>query len=117
MSLPSPGNDLAPKGLDGPPSPSEVRKNISTTDEELRRSAQELGMIGRLFGSRYNAPINIAGMLVLLGFFGMLLGPFLPIRGEGFSIADFEKSCGALIISAITFLGGYLGGGKSDSGD
>jgi hypothetical protein len=42
----------------------------------------------------------------------MIIGPMLPIKAEGFSIGDFEKACAGLIVSAITFLGGYLGGGK-----
>jgi hypothetical protein len=78
-------------------------------ETNIRLKSQELGMLGKLFGSRENAPINIAGALIVFGFLGCLGAPFLP-SSPGFSLADMEKALSALIFAAFTFLGGYLGG-------
>jgi len=80
------------------------------TEGSLRMKSQDLGLSGKLFGSREHAPINIAGFLIMFGIVGMLVAPALP-ASAGFSVGDMEKSFAALILAALTFLGGYLGGG------
>ncbi|MDG4894632.1 hypothetical protein P9272_13725 [Mesorhizobium sp. WSM4976] len=90
-----------------------TEKEIShpqVTEGNLRMKSQELGLFGKFFGSREHAPVNIAGALILLGLAGMMLAPFLP-TSNGFNVGDMEKALGALILAALSFLGGYLGGG------
>lgn len=83
----------------------------ATTDADLRRHSQELGMLGKIFGGRDQAPINIAGMIVVIGVVALLAMPFFP-NSPDFSKADQAKVFGSLILAALTFLGGYLGAGK-----
>jgi hypothetical protein len=80
------------------------------TEGDLKQRSQDLGLFGKLFGSRDHAPVNIAGALIFFGLIGMFVAPFLP-SSSGFGAADLEKALGALILAALTFLGGYLGGG------
>jgi hypothetical protein len=82
------------------------------TEGSLKLKSQELGLFGKLFGSREHAPINIAGALIFFGLLGMFVAPFLP-SSSGFNVADLEKALAALILAAFTFLGGYLGGGSA----
>lgn len=82
------------------------------TEADLRHHSQELGMLGKIFGSRDHAPINIAGLLVILGVLGMIGAPFLP-SSNGFVAADMVKAMAGLVVAAMTFLGGYLSGGKN----
>jgi hypothetical protein len=94
------------------PTPRRGTQKIPTTDP-LKERSQELGLLGKLFGSREHAPINIAGAIMIAGVLGMLIAPFLP-TSTGFSTGDMVKGLGALVLAAFTFLGGYLGGGKKD---
>jgi hypothetical protein len=93
------------------PTPGNIRRDYEITDAELRHHSQELGLLGKIFGSRENAPINIAGMLMFLGLLGLITVPFLP-QSASFSQGDMAKTLGAIVLAALTFLGGYLGGGK-----
>jgi hypothetical protein len=92
-----------------PPTSQEIQ---ITTAAEAKKRSQELGLFGKLFGSREHAPINIAGAIILLGVIGVMALPFLPTSAE-FSKADIAKLLGSLVLSALTFLGGYLGAGKT----
>jgi hypothetical protein len=83
------------------------------TETDLRRHSQELGLLGKLFGSRDHAPVNIAGGIMILGILGIVFSPILPAPA-GFSEADVLKALGGIVLAAFTFLGGYLGGGKRD---
>jgi len=67
-------------------------------------------MLGKLFGSREHAPVNIAGLAIVLGMLGLILISYWPAPGN--AQGDLTKSLAGLIIAAFTFLGGYLGGGK-----
>jgi hypothetical protein len=103
-------NNLEPQQ----PASGNIRRQYNVTDTELKHHSQELGLLGKLFGSKENAPINIAGGLILIGAFSLILIPFLPASTD-FSKGDMAKSLGTLILSALTFLGGYLGGSRGDS--
>ena len=81
------------------------------SEADLKHHLQELGILGKIFGSRDHAPVNIAGLLVLLGVLGMFASPFLP-TGSGFAAADMVKAMAGLVVAAMTFLGGYLSGNK-----
>jgi hypothetical protein len=63
-------------------------------------------MLGKVFGSRDHAPINIAGTIIIVGVLGLLVTPFLPSPAGG----DVAKLIGSLVLAAFTFLGGYLSG-------
>lgn len=76
--------------------------------DELKRRSQDLGIFGKLFGSRENAPINVAGAVIVLG----ILASTVSLIWPGIHTADFLKMMGGLVIAALTFLGGYLGKGR-----
>jgi hypothetical protein len=80
---------------------------------DYKQRSQELGLFGKIFGSREHAPVNIAGAIVLIGIIGMVF--VIPVMPDTPSLdrADMLKSLGALVLAALTFLGGYLGGGKT----
>lgn len=100
-----------PSSQSGAPAPPQ---SYGISEEgQLRHHSQELGLLGKLFGSREHAPINIAGMLMVIGVLGLLLVPFVP-EGHTFSQADLAKTLGGIVLAALTFLGGYLGGSKKD---
>lgn len=96
------------------PRASKSNQPTVSVDAEERRRSQELGMLGKLFGGRDQAPINIAGAIIVLGIFGVLALPFVPASTD-FSKSDMAKSLGSLILAALTFLGGYLGAGRRPS--
>ena len=90
-------------------------QQYSVTESTLRHRSQELGWLGKVFGSRENAPVNIAGAIIVLGIFGLLISPFLP-ESQSFSRADLAKTIASLILASFTFLGGYLGGSSKPPG-
>ena len=83
--------------------------SVGRKSESLQRHAQELGVIGKLFGSREHAPLNIAGSIMLLCLVAMFATPFLP-ASQSISAADMMKTFGSIALAAMTFAGGYLGG-------
>lgn len=85
---------------------------VQIAETAIRQKSQELGLLGKLFGGREHAPINIAGSIVGLGIVALLCVPFVP-ESQSFTHGDMSKVLGGLILAAFTFLGGYLGGGKS----
>lgn len=70
-------------------------------------------MVGKVFGSKEHAPINIAGMIIVLAIFGMLATPFLPADATA-TRGDLLKVFSGIGLAALTFLGGYLGGKASN---
>jgi hypothetical protein len=91
------------------PTQSSSPTQYPVTETTLRQRSQELGLLGKVFGSRDHAPVNIAGAIIILGIMGLVACPFLP-ESPSFSRADIAKTLGGLILAAFTFLGGYLGG-------
>jgi hypothetical protein len=79
----------------------------AVTDPDLRQRSQEMGLLGRLFGSREHAPINIAGALIIMGTGGMI---WIALVATSPSTPDILKALAALVLASLTFLGGYLGG-------
>jgi peptidoglycan/LPS O-acetylase OafA/YrhL len=84
--------------------------DVQITDAALAQRSQELGILGKLFGARDHAPINIAGGLILLGVAGMIL--VVLITPTNPLMPDVVKALAALVLASLTFLGGYLGGTK-----
>lgn len=87
------------------------QRQTAVTETDLKHRSQELGLMGKLFGSREHAPINIAGAIIVVGLLALLAVPFLP-ESKSLSQADLAKAIAGLILAAFTFLGGFLGGGK-----
>jgi hypothetical protein len=92
------------------PDPIIGQQQYPVTESALRQRSQELGMLGKIFGGRDHAPINIAGTIIILGVLALIAMPFLP-ESKTLSQADLAKVLSALVLAAFTFLGGYLGGG------
>jgi hypothetical protein len=88
------------------------QQQIAATETSLRQRSQELGYLGKIFGSREHAPINIAGIIIVIGILALVFMPFLP-ESKTLSQGDLAKVIGGLILAAFTFLGGYLGGKQS----
>jgi hypothetical protein len=86
------------------------QQQYGVTESEIRQRSQELGLLGKIFGGRDHAPINIAGAIIILGVLALIGMPFLP-ESKTLSQGDLAKVISALILAAFTFLGGYLGGG------
>lgn len=95
--------------LQQPQQSNDVSVGVGGKSESLQRHAQELGVIGKLFGSSEHAPLNIAGIILVLCVLAMLATAFLPVSGN-VPAADLLKMLGAIALASLTFLGGYLGG-------
>ena len=92
-----------------PPTEASGSHQYSVTETVLKQRSQELGLLGKIFGGRDHAPINIAGAIIVIGIIGLMLIPFLP-ETKTLTQADLMKTISALVLAAFTFLGGYLGG-------
>jgi hypothetical protein len=93
------------------PDPSVGQQQYAVSETSLRQRSQELGLLGKIFGGREHAPINIAGAIIVLGVIALIALPFLP-ESKSLSQADLAKAISALVLAAFTFLGGFLGGTK-----
>lgn len=83
----------------------------SDPDLYLKSRKMELdsGTLGRLFGSRDNAPINIAGFSVFLILTALILFTFVNIHSNFLTTTlEFWKIC----IPVITLILGFLFGKK-----
>jgi hypothetical protein len=69
--------------------------------------------MGKIFGSREHAPINVAGTIIVLGMLGMFGSVFVTFPAS-FTLGDMEKLLGSFVLAALTFLAGYLGAGRKD---
>ncbi len=79
------------------------------TEIDLKHHSQELGMLGRFFGSRDNAPTNIASVAVLLFIFLLALASILPLA-DGVDRDDLIKTVCALLLSSLGYLFGSASG-------
>jgi hypothetical protein len=96
------------QGPQGPQVPSVTGSaNVPITEATLRHHAQELGLLGKFFGSREHAPLNIAGIIAFFGLIGLMASLFATAPAQN----DLAKTFGGIVIAALTFLGGYWGGG------
>ena len=92
-----------------PPVNTHSKKTTSApvTDSELKHHQQELGLFGKIFGSKEQAPVYFAGTLAILSLVGMCAVAFTPTSPEK---SDVLKTFGGIVIAALTFLGGAYGG-------
>lgn len=95
---------------DSPPEQPQAVANFGglSARERLQSQSQELGLLGKLFGSRENAPTNISGFAVLLFSLMWFLTAVIPLPA-GTDRPDLLKSILALILAAL----GYLFGASS----
>lgn len=98
--------------VSSPPPEVATGRQVPVTETVLRQKSQELGLLGKLFGGRDHAPINIAGSIIIMGILALIAMPFLP-EAKTLSQGDLAKVISGLILAAFTFLGGYLGGGSA----
>ena len=70
---------------------------------EQTRMSLEAGWLGKVFGSKVNAPTNIAGFILFLFFVSILIVLFLETRMEA---VEYLK----LVLPVITLVLGYLFG-------
>jgi hypothetical protein len=63
-------------------------------------------MFGVLFGSRDNAPVYLAG---IIGFVALLGAIAIGIWGTGAERGDLIKSLVAIVVAALSFIGGASG--------
>jgi hypothetical protein len=91
-----------------------ARDDISPGDEEqffrqggakyaLMHHQQHLGWLGKMFGSSGSAPMNIAGLVILLSFCLVVGSFFAPTTAE---LADVRKVLFGVISSALAFIFG-----------
>ncbi|MGY2052246.1 hypothetical protein [Methylobacterium sp. JK268] len=83
--------------------------NTPKTDNDLKWQSQQLGLLGTLFGDRDHAPVYIAAAIVLMSMTGIILVAFVPHTSQ-LQDADLIKTLGGLVVSSLTFLGGYMSG-------
>lgn len=81
----------------------------STSNDDLERGRQELGFLGRFFGSKENAPVFVAGLVSVMGLVGLLI---LVIWPGPASSGDGIKTLSGLVLSALSFLAGTATGSR-----
>jgi hypothetical protein len=78
-------------------------------EHRLQLQRQELGLVGYIFGSKENArengPFFIASIIIILSFIGIFVVLIKSIKDNG----DVLKGLSALIVAALTFIGGGSG--------
>jgi hypothetical protein len=77
----------------------------SGEETALARNKQDLGILGWLFGSRGNAPTNIAGAVVFLFILLLVVTITIPLA-QGVDRADLIKAVLGLIASSLAYLFG-----------
>jgi hypothetical protein len=89
-------------------SPKKARSPINSqiTEADLKHQSQELGRVGSIFGSKDQAPIYFAGLLMVIASVGFCIVAICPTTPEK---GDALKTLGAIVIAALTFLGGASG--------
>ena len=68
--------------------------------------------MGKLLGSREHAPVYIAFIVIVLTLISMVALFLLTSSKEAAVLGDIEKLLGTILLSTLTFLGGYLGSPK-----
>ena len=70
----------------------------------------ESGLLGKLFGSSANAPMNIAGLVALLVLVPLVVYTFVNVNSESKStVLDFWKICSPIIGMILGFVFGKKG--------
>jgi hypothetical protein len=75
------------------------------TATALRRNAQDLGVLGGIFGSKGNAPTNIAGATVIMLFLVLAVVVIAPLDSH-VDRNDLIKALLAAIASSLAYLFG-----------
>lgn len=99
--------------------PRQTRKTPSGTEEDkmfersgdavkLRQAAQNLGWLGKFFGASTSAPTNIAGVLILISIFALIVTCFVPSTtpADATRLADAQKVLTTILTTAVGFLFG-----------
>ena len=84
----------------------QAEENFFTESGELYRlqhNGQNLGWLGKFFGSNSTAPTNIAGFVIICSLLLLLISLFLTANPE---LADTRKFLGSVILSALSFIFG-----------
>ena len=76
---------------------------------KLAHNQQNLGLIGKLFGSNSSAPTNIAGFVILCSFAILLVSLFFPGNPD---LVESRKWLIGLITSAMSFIFGAASSDK-----
>lgn len=87
-----------------PPQQPEPRQT-GVTQEDLTYRSQELGRLGKLFGSREQSPGNIAGLAIIVAFLILIAIVFAPD-----SLSLPKKDVFTLVSGIITLTLGFLFG-------
>lgn len=69
----------------------------------LQHNQQNLGWLGKFFGSNSAAPTNIAGFVIICSLVLILVSFFTPANPE---ISEVRKYLGSVILSALGFVFG-----------
>ncbi|BEP50819.1 hypothetical protein [Variovorax sp. V116] len=69
----------------------------------LQHNQQNLGWLGKFFGSNATAPTNIAGFVIVTSLIVLAISFFVSGNPE---IAEVRKLLGTVVISALSFLFG-----------
>jgi high-affinity Fe2+/Pb2+ permease len=90
-----------------PTTPSEQK---GVTDGDLKRQVQDLGFLGKMFGSRDHSPSNIAGLAIIVAFLILVGILFAPD-----SLSLPKKDVFTLVSGIITLTLGFLFGRSTNS--
>ncbi len=75
----------------------------SATEFSLQQGQQDLGWLGKFFGSSHHAPTNIAGFVAIASLLILVLSVFTTANAE---LAEARKWLIGLITSALSFIFG-----------
>ena len=94
--------------------PTEFKVTEQTRDK-IELTKVEAGMMGKLFGTGANAPVFIAGfVLIIFSLFGLSITALMIYPGnKGDALKDLWVFIGPVITLAL----GYIFGGKTTKGD
>ncbi len=84
------------------------RGSSAPVESDLQRHSQELGYFGVWFGSKDNAAVYIAGLLAFIALLGAVA---VGVWGRDPS-GDLSKALLAIVVSALSFIGGISGRGN-----
>ena len=90
--------------------PDETEVALKVIESELQ--TKELGWMGKVFGSRFNAPTNIAGGLVAVSVICLLLVGFSTAI-DPITKADLLKTFGGMGFAALGYVFGSVSAPRS----
>jgi len=84
----------------------QMTKSTAVTEATLKHQAQELGLLGRLFGSASEKAGNIAGFAVVVAFAGAVIAAIWMPDTTSFTKKDAVLAFVGIITLALGFLFG-----------